>query len=1260
MASYVVAGRKLMQLLPQWRAPLVEQLQQRSGLPLSVGAISGHMDGLTPVFQLNDVRLAAPDGNPAHGVLVRRMTITPDLLMSLLHWGVWLRDLQLSGLQLHFSQDKAGRLHLQGFPPQADSAKNNGLKAFLALLYRPNRLIIDHANIALKLNNFPLLSTHNARLEMTSSGTQHHLALQVAARERPLEVALRMQLDGNAYQLSDVNARAWLNIDGQNIQDWLPTTASDRLQVQKAAGQLAFWLQLTAGKLQQSTLSLDLAKLVLSHGKQQWQARDVQALAAARQTDSGYDMQLHSLDFATTGGHWRSGPVNGWWNGMGGDKSAWALQFADLALGQVTQQLKAWPFALPDAWQAWRDKFSELQPVAKIASLYVAGKQGRVSRVSGRFSQAAVHAVGKIPGVNGLAGWFDGSPDTGVAAIETPKLSLNIPPFYDHALSAAVSGKLRWFHNQAGLLRVETGLLKARNADATGKMVAGATLLPGRQPLVHLLAFVASDQAEQAKRYIPTRKLPDGLANWLTTAIGKGQLSAGRFLFEGAPHIDPSRQQDHTLQMQFQVQQGHLAFLPDWPELTDLSGSVLVDGRLVFGHDLSGKIYNSRFSGGSFRVFDDAPGGVPKLQVNGQVSARSEDITRLLHNSPLAKMLPDELGAWTLSDGTADGQLSLEFGLQPQSGVTPQVTVDARAAGVTLANSQRRLQFNAVTGQVKFDLQKGLDIRQLKGEWLGQPLTGRVHTTNEQVLVNAQAKLPMDALQQWLGADWLTLATGNVAGQVTLALPWRSKQPTSLAVSSNLAGVVIALPAPLGKPSGIKRQLSFTLQDGQRLSVRYGSKPLLQALLHLNGGQLTGGRVQVGPGSVGSAHPDGLEITGHIAQLDITPWVKWFEARRAGGSHSRGGAASATASAQKLPPLQLAIRLGELKMQGFTLHNAAVKAASTQAGSWHVQLASKRLGASAAVPANYQMRGTRPLTLKIDHLNWPASIAAVVDQTANKTAQPAWANLSPQQLPVANVSIQQMVIARNDYGSWSGHIRPLAAGVKVEQLKGHWRHATIAGELTWTQQQAATSSHFKGTIESKNLKALQQSWGVRPLVLSDAASATVDVRWPAMPLSFGYQALQGTAAVTIGKCRLPHMENNNPLLRLLGVLNVGSIARRLRFDFSDLYSKGLSCDSIKGDFGFNGPTLTIKQLHLESPSADVQLAGSTNLNTHQLDATMKVVLPLSSNLYAGCLAGPVACAGVFVFDRLFGNKLEKAAALKYHIGGSWSHPEVKD
>ena len=129
---------------------------------------------------------------------------------------------------------------------------------------------------------------------------------------------------------------------------------------------------------------------------------------------------------------------------------------------------------------------------------------------------------------------------------------------------------------------------------------------------------------------------------------------------------------------------------------------------------------------------------------------------------------------------------------------------------------------------------------------------------------------------------------------------------------------------------------------------------------------------------------------------------------------------------------------------------------------------------------------------------------------------------------------------------------------------------------------------------------------------------------------------------------------------MLGVLNLGTIQRRLRLNFADLYKKGLSCDSITGDFRLEGPLVSTSNLEIRSPSALFDVKGQINLQKETLDHQMEVTLPLSSSLYAGCLAGPAACAGIFVVDRIWGDKLDRTATLEYAVTGTWANPKVTE
>ena len=266
------------------------------------------------------------------------------------------------------------------------------------------------------------------------------------------------------------------------------------------------------------------------------------------------------------------------------------------------------------------------------------------------------------------------------------------------------------------------------------------------------------------------------------------------------------------------------------------------------------------------------------------------------------------------------------------------------------------------------------------------------------------------------------------------------------------------------------------------------------------------------------------------------------------------------------------------------------------------------------------------------------------------------------QLPTMDARLDNLRVGGEDFGQWKGNIRPLAQGVRVSALEGRWRFTEIEGSLDWTEQADGVGqySRFSGVLSADKLERALSAWDMPELIESEDAQAKVVLGWHDWPLNPDYLALDGQARVDIGECRIPETDTKTSFLRVLGILNLGTIQRRLRLNFSDLYKKGLSCDSITGDFRVEGPLVSTTNLAIRSPSALIDVQGQINLADETLDHKMEVTLPLSSNLYAGCLAGPAACAGIFVVERIWGDKLDRTATMEYAVKGAWSNPKVSE
>lgn len=1238
MTVYVVACRQVMRVLPQWQNEIVSMLEAQTGVAFSVGSLSGHMEGLTPVFELHQVTLPSASDKTANALSINHIVLSPDILMSLLHQSLWLRKLSIAGLSMTLVQNADGHLQLAGFPRQSHQQSAN-LRAVLDLLYQQKLVILDNVHLSLQLNDMPVIETQDARLEMQSSGEQHQLAIQVQTDRKPVSLDVRVQLNNNAYDLTDIDGTVYIAMQGDDVGYWLPDSLATSLQVKQLSGKLAFWLTLRKGKLEDASLALNIQQLELADAEHHWQASNVVGLVRVRRQD-GYQIQVQGLDFDTSGGHWHSGTLAGWWNGEKGEQARWKVLLTQLDLQQLGGQLLRWPFALPDSLVPLQKKLAAFRPHGHLAAVYLSGLEKQITHFSGRFYQVGFQAVKRLPGIAGLSGWFDGTPQQGAAVITASQLAIDYPHFYDHVLKGTLAGGLRWHRDEAGLTQIETGVLRGGNANGQGKLVMGVTLRPNKRALIHLLAHVTQGKVARAATYIPGERLPQGLATWLKAAFIGGKVKSADFLVEGKGHINPEREQDHTFQMQFAVTNTDFHFMKGWPNIHDLAGTLTVDGRHTFGQGFSGRIYDSHFTQAGFDVNQATPGAPVVLKVNGNVAANAKDLGRLLQQTPLATQLPNELGDWQLNQGTLQGNLALTLALGKTATAPPAVKVMADLSGVELQNKKRQLTFSQLAGQVQFDLQQGVEASALSGRWLGNALTANIHTRNHQLTINAQGDIQIQPLRQWLDGDWLAPLTGHAKSHLSLTLPWHSSsQPVVMALRSNLDGAGVALPYPLGKKSQSERLLTVRLQAGKQVNFQYGKSPRVTGRLALTANGLKGGVVQLGRGDNLIAKRDGVLVKGHLAHLNAKDWVDVI-------AHKNP---TATTNSH-LPPLHLSLHVDTLDLYGYSVHNAAVSIVPSPQQGWQLVLASRQLAGQLTIPPDYQARGKAPLEIAIDHLTFESS------RFAGDNKMPS---LSPLDLPVADVDIRHLTVNGIDQGDWHGNLRPTPHGIQVKGLQGSWGHANFDGVLGWKVRADGQVSYYQGQLGSHDLKDLQQEWGITPVIVGNQANVTANVTWPGSPLEVDYRQLDGHATLAIGACRLPHLDKNNPVLRLIGLLNVGSITRRLQLDFSDLYRDGLSCDSIDGDLTFNQQHLVVNKMRLKSPSVNVRFTGNVNLKTGELDNNVTVILPFSSNLYVGCLAGPAACAGIFVFDQLFGSKLEKAAALHYHVGGTWDDPIVK-
>src|SRR5690606_31866922 len=224
-----------------------------------------------------------------------------------------------------------------------------------------------------------------------------------------------------------------------------------------------------------------------------------------------------------------------------------------------------------------------------------------------------------------------------------------------------------------------------------------------------------------------------------------------------------------------------------------------------------------------------------------------------------------------------------------------------------------------------------------------------------------------------------------------------------------------------------------------------------------------------------------------------------------------------------------------------------------------------------------------------------------------------------------DVAIKQVSMGDDPLGAWALKLRPVSGGVEFRDIALDMKGLKIGGAGGWS----GARTWYKGRLEGRNLADVLLAWGFASSVTSDSFRLDVDGQWPGSPAWFAMARYSGSMRPRLRKGQFVEIDGSAQALRVFGVLNFNSIGRRLRLDFSDLFSKGLSYDRLDGRLlAKEGVFNTREPITVSGPSTNLELDGKLDMARDEIDAKLLVTLPISNNLpLAALIVGAPAIGG---------------------------------
>ncbi len=132
------------------------------------------------------------------------------------------------------------------------------------------------------------------------------------------------------------------------------------------------------------------------------------------------------------------------------------------------------------------------------------------------------------------------------------------------------------------------------------------------------------------------------------------------------------------------------------------------------------------------------------------------------------------------------------------------------------------------------------------------------------------------------------------------------------------------------------------------------------------------------------------------------------------------------------------------------------------------------------------------------------------------------------------------------------------------------------------------------------------------------------------------------------------------IAKLLNILSLQGLARRLTFDFNDVFAAGFAFDTVRADAVVDHGTATTDDFTMKGVQATVLMSGSADLARETTRLHVKVVPDINAGAASLGVAviNPVIGLATFVAQYLFKDRISQALTFEYNVSGPWSKPAV--
>jgi uncharacterized protein (TIGR02099 family) len=1331
--------------IEEWRAPIEARASSMLGAPVRIGAIVVQSSRWVPAFELRDVEVLDAEKRVA---LALPRVYAALSVRSLLALEPRFSQLLIDGASVDVRRDASGHIRVAGldFGSSTGDAEDD---AAVDWFFKQHEFVIRGGSVRWidEARQAPPLVLGEVDLVVRNGLREHAIRLDATP---PPGWGERFTLRGLFTQPLFAGRGDWRRWSGSAYAD-LPRADLRELrrhvtlpfELSEGDGSVRGWFDVEEGQPIGATVDVALraVTLRLHPTVEPLEFEQIEGRITGERRGDRVAVAARRFGFLTGNGvRWPRGDLDvAWTRDAQGEVRAGELVADRLDVGLMADIAMHVPMGA-----ALRGLLADVRPQGVITKLNTrwdgpldAPAHYRVKGLLSGLSLVARPAaerngIGR-PGLTNATVQLDASEAGGEARIGIAGGVLDLPGvFAERELPLdRFDARLAWKVDPAPAGRPPQITVKAAgvsfaNRDAEGQLSAtwrsgrgDGFARGGRYPgELELDGVLANGKGARTARYLPLG-LPEGVRSYIDGAVRSGTIRNAVFRVRGDlwdfPFHNARTARDGEFRIAAKVEDAVFAYVPAepatvatsarpaqprresaWPALSAVTGELIVDRSSLEILNATARLAGAEWKGIHGRIAD--LGGAARLDIEGTARGPLPEMLRFVNGTPV--------GGWTgeaLAKASATGPAELRLGLS--------IPLDDPAAtqvkgGLQLLGNDVRMTpdtplLAAAKARIDFTHQ-GFSVASASARLLGGELAfsgGSVAQPSGKDLhrFTGQGTFSAEALRQ--ASELGTLArlastlSGHAGYRATVAFIGGRPQ---IELSSDLVGIAVDLPQPLGKPATAPLALrlhsgpeegSAPGGDGTRpnrdvLRVDVGGAVQAHFLREQSGEatRVVRGAIRVGeprpagPLRAGESAPSaGIEVpplppAGTVAsvtlrQLDVAAWESVLDRLDKAGDRPPPGTPAAPlvfdpSGGEGYVPESIALRVGDLDLGSRRLRNVTA-GLSQQAGLWRANVEADELAGYVEYrPARRgSAAGAGRVYARLARLSLPRGEAERVESLLDE---------QPASIPALDIVVDDFDLRGKRLGRLE--IEAVNRGATREWQLAKLNLVTPEARLTATGSWGASGSPgapaprratMSFTLALADSGAYLERLGMGRVVRGGKGSLAGDLAWVGSPLSPDLARMTGQVKVAIDSGQF--LKASPGAARLLGVFTLQSLPRRLLFDFRDLFEEGFAFDNVVGDIRIGGGLASTNNLRMRGAAAAVLMEGSADLVRETEDLRVVVVPEINAGTasLAYAVINPAVGLGTFLAQYFLRKPLMAANTREFHITGPWDDPKVE-